>query len=66
MNTTNMENQLQYSVHVHGSLDLFKELIKVSRFRHTGCASCLMADLNSNLALTLGYLNPVSDNPAQE
>ena len=40
---TNMENQLQYSVTVHGSLDLFKELIKVSRFRQTG-RSCLMAN----------------------
>ena len=31
-----MENQQQYSVHVHGPLDLFKELIKVSGFRHKG------------------------------
>ena len=43
MITTYTENQLQYSVRVHGSLELFKELIKVSRFRHTG-RSCLMAD----------------------
>ena len=63
---TNMENQLQYNVHVHGSLDLFKELIKVSRFRQTERASRLMADLNSNLALTLVYLNPALDNPPQE
>ena len=40
---TNMENQQQYSVPAHGSLDLFKELIKVSGFRHTG-PSCLKAD----------------------
>ena len=63
---TDMENQLQYNVHVHGSLDLFKELIKMSRFRHTECASRLMADLNSNLALTLVYHNPALDNPTQE
>ena len=40
---TNMENQLQYSVPVHGSLDLFKEVIKVSGFRQTG-PCCLKAD----------------------
>ena len=62
---TDMENQLQYNVHVHGSLTP-KELIKVSRFRHTECASRLMADLNSNLALTLVYHNPALDNPTQE
>ena len=40
---TNLENQQQYSVTVHGSLDLFKELIKVSGFRQTG-PSCSKAD----------------------
>ena len=40
---TNMENQQQYSVTWITSLDLFKELIKVSGFRHTG-PSCSKAD----------------------
>ena len=43
MITNHMENQRQYSVHVHGPLDLFKELIKVSGFRHTE-RSCMKAD----------------------